>query len=473
MPKPFRLVSLAGLKACATYVVVTAAVLIAQQPAPQQPQPPPQQPPQQPTEIETRIGGQPGLPPRYAVPDFIALGTDRETVEAAKTIGQVLFDDLNFEREFYLIPRDTYRSIPAAKSFLDIPFDRWKELGTEGLVIGTVARTPAGLKVEVRLFNVATGQSAFGREYSGSAANPRLYAHTISDEIHQQQRALRGVARTKITFVSDRDGERVRGPIENRGAKEIYIADYDGANARRVTVQHSLNITPVWSADSRAIAYTSYRRNNEPQIFIAQIFKGLSDSPTADGKARGGQNWLPSWSPDGTRIAITSNRDGNPELYVMNADGSGVRRITKHPGIDTSPTWSPASNQIAFTSDRSGAPQIYVVDADGLGSPRRVTHEAYCDRPTWAPAPYNEIAYASRTGPGLDIKVLELETGQVRQLTFGEGTNESPAYSATGRHLTFMSTRKGLKNIFVVARDGKGLKQITFEGNNEMPNWSR
>ena len=156
-------------------VVVLAAGVVAQQPQPA--------PPQQPTEIETRIGGQPGLPPRYAVPDFIALSGDRETAEVAKVIGQVLFDDLEFEREFYLLPRDTYRSIPAAKSYEDIPFDRWKELGTDGLVIGTVSKDGTGVKVTVRLYSVSMKQSVFGREYSGSAANPRLYAHTISDEI--------------------------------------------------------------------------------------------------------------------------------------------------------------------------------------------------------------------------------------------------------------------------------------------------
>ena len=65
-------------------------------------------PPQQPSEISTTISGEGGAPPRFAVPDFIALSTDAETVATAKTIGQVLWDDLNFEREFALIPRDIY-----------------------------------------------------------------------------------------------------------------------------------------------------------------------------------------------------------------------------------------------------------------------------------------------------------------------------------------------------------------------------
>ena len=79
----------------------------------------------------------------------------------------------------------------------------------------------------------------------------------------------------------------------------------------------------------------------------------------------------------------------------MNVDGTDVRRLTNHPGIDTSPTWSPLGHQIAFTSDRTGSPQIYVVGVDGTGL-RRITFESYCDRPTWSPNPYNEIAYASR-----------------------------------------------------------------------------
>ena len=93
--------------------------------------------------------------------------------------------------------------------------------------------------------------------------------------------------------------------------------------------------------------------------------------------------------------------------------------------------------------------------------------------PTWSPAPYNEIAYAARTGPGNDIKIRDLATGQVRQLTFGEGTNESPAFAPNGRHLAFMSTRSGKSQIFTIARDGRDLKQVTRTGNNYQPDWSK
>jgi len=441
--------------------VAGATVLLAQAPTQQTP------PPQQPSEVGVTITGEPGAPPRFAVPEFIALSNDAETAAVAKQAAEVLYDDLAFEREFQLIPRDTYSSIPAARSFTDIPFDRWRELNADGVIVGTVQKTGTGVRLEIRLFNVRTKQQAFGKEYSGSAANPRLYAHTFSDEMHEQQRGLKGVARSKLTFDSDRDGERMAGTVENRGVKEIYISDYDGAHQQRVTVGKTLNITPRWSPDGRSIAYTSYS-GGSPNILISNIYQATLEHMTK-GAA---ENWLPAWSPDGTRVAFGSTRDGNPEIYVANRDGSNVRRVTNHPGIDTSPTWSPSGTEIAFVSDRTGAPQIWVVGADGLGL-HKLTSESYADKPTWSPAPYNEVAYTARTGPGNDIKVLDLTSGQVRQLTFGEGTNESPSFSANGRHIAFMSTRKGKFQVFTIARDGKDLRQVTTTGNNYQPDWSR
>jgi TolB protein len=448
---------------------LSASVAIAvgaQPPAPQTPDPL-----SQPTEIRTTISGDAGAPPRFAVPDFIARSNDAETQEAAKTVAQVLFNDLSFEREFEMIPRDTYSSVPAATSINlnDVPLSRWRELGADGVVIGSVQRTANGIRVEVRLYEVRNGQSLFGKLYEGSVAQRRFIAHTISDELHQEQRALRGVARTKLTFNSDRDGERVGGTVESRGVREIYIADYDGENQRRVTTQRSLNITSVWSPDARSIAYTSYRRGL-PSIMISHLYEGTLQELTKNA----GNNFLPTYSPDGTRIAFMSTMDGNSEVYVINRDGTGLRRLTNHPAIESTPTWSPSGAQIAFTSDRSGAPQIYVMGAEGLQQPRRLTtSESYADRPTWSPAPYNEIAYAARTGPGNDIKIIEVATGIVRQLTFGEGTNESPTFAPNGRHLAFTSTRSGREQLFTISRDGRNLRQVTRTGNNRQADWSR
>jgi TolB protein len=440
-------------------------------------QPPATPPPsgQSDVSLVIRNGGDPSLPPKLAVPSFIALTNDAETQAAAKIIGEVLWDDLEFEKEYYMVPRDTYRTIPQPASLDQVALDRWRELNADAVLIGSVAKTPKGVLVSMRLINVASGASAMAREYSGSATsiqvNPvRAFAHTIADEVHKEQRGLNGIARTKIAFSSDRDGERIRGPVGDRGISNIYMSDYDGARQQRVTISKSLDISPVWSPDGRSIAFSSWRTSFQ-DIYVLYPYGGPElQNPTKGNSSK--QNYLPAWSPDGSKLAFTSNRDGNAEIYVMNRDGSGVQRVTNHPNIDVTPTWSPTGTQLAFTSDRTGTPQIYVVNADGTQL-QQITRESYCDRPTWSPAPLNEIAYSARSGGGNIIKVFDFQTRGTRALTDNIGNNESPAFSPNGRHIAFVSSRAGKEQIFTIHRDGSGLRQITRTGTNRYPHWSK
>jgi len=446
--------------------------LWAQQAQPPQQQPPP--PPQQPTDIRFVITGSGGSAPKLAVAGFIPLSSDTETVAAAKTIGDVLYDDIAYEREYYMIAKDAVATVPKPTSIDQVPLDRWKELNADGVLVGSVRKGPSGIIVQVRLIKVATGESAFGKEYSGSVANPRRFAHTIWDEMYKQQLQGRGVARTRLTFSSDRTADLIKGPVANRDVQEIFIADYDGANPRKVTNTKTLNITPTWSPDGQIIAYTSYRPSGGMGMFqdIVLSFIETGDRRTPANGDPLKQNYLPVWSPDGSKIAFTTNRDGNPEIYVMNRDGSGLKRMTNSPAIDVTPTWSPTGGQLAWVSDRTGNPKIYIMNADGTGQ-RALGGDTYCDRPTWSSAPFNEIAYAVRTGPGYDIKVYSFATGQATRITDGIGSNESPAFSPNGRHIAFTSTRNGKVQIYTIARDGNDLRQITREGNNKFPNWSQ
>lgn len=460
--------------ACASLGCLTVA-LTAQTPPPQ---PPAGQQPtgQQPSEIAITIGPE-GRPTRLAVPEFIPLTSDAETVKAAKTIGQVLYDDIEYEKEFYMIPRDIMRTIPQPASASAVPLDRWKEIGADGLIVGTVRRSGDGVVVEVRLIQVSSGQMKLGKEYSGSlkslADGGRMYAHTFADLLHKEVRNLRGVARTKLTFSSNRTGEKLERSVASRDVSNIYIVDYDGANERRVTLAKTLEISPVWSPDGKAIAYTSYL-HSYPDIVVSYIYEGRMERPakgTSDTK-----NYLPAWSHDGTRIAYTSALpDGNVEIFVMNRDGSGKRRVTNHPMGDVTPTWSPSGTQLAFVSDRSGSPQIYIADVDGTNF-RKISNgpgESYCDRPTWSTPPLNQIAYTCRGGGGYQIMLYDFENGSSKPISDGIGSNESPAFAPNGRHLAFVSDRTGRQQIYTMHVDGTGLRQITRTGTNKYPNWSQ
>ena len=115
------------------------------------------------------------------------------------------------------------------------------------------------------------------------------------------------------------------------------------------------------------------------------------------------------FSPDGSRIAFMSQRDGNSEIYVMNRDGSGVRRLTNNTRsrLDADVV-AHAERKSRSRPDRSGSPQIWVMDTEGLNLRRITVGESWADRATWSPAPFNEIAYAARTGPGFDIRIYDV-----------------------------------------------------------------
>ena len=465
MKNPSRVLVAAALGA------TVSLTLLAQQPPPAQ-----TPPPQQPTDVTVPVAGVGGLPPKLAIAGFIPLSGDAETVAAARTIGEVLYDDINYEREYYMIGKDTIATIPKPTSLDDVPLDRWKEVNANGVIVGTVQKTTAGIVVRMKLIDVSSGKTSLGKEYSGSVANPRRYAHTISDELFKQQLALTGVARTKLAFSSDRSAELIKGPVKNRDVQEIYFVDYDGANPVRVTNTTTLNVAPAWSPDNQVIAYTSWRPSSAgsfgvyQDIILSFITTGVREAPAAGNPEK--QNYLAAWSPDGTKLAFTTNRDGNPEIYVMNKEGGGLRRVTNNPAIDVSPTWSPTGTQLAWVSDRTGSPKIYIMNADGTGQ-RTLVGDPYSDRPTWSRGKFNEIAYATRNGPGYDIKIYSFATGEAIRITDGIGSNESPAFAPNGRHIAFTSTRNGKAQLFTVDRDGNNLRQITREGNNKFANWSQ
>jgi TolB protein len=435
--------------------------------------PPTAQTPQTQTDQVRTMISSGGGPPKLAVPEFIPLSNEPDVVKAATTIADVLWDDFAFEKEFYLLPRDILKTVPRPATVEQVAIDRWKELGADGVIVGTVRKSGDGILVEARLLKVADATMALGKQYSGSirsvADGGRVYAHSFADEVHKTQRNLRGVALTKLAFSSDRDGERMKGPVGDRDISNIYQADYDGANPRRLTITRSLDLAPVWEPNGASILFFSYR-SGYPDLVLQSLKDARAPTFPAKGNPQN-QNFLPAWSHDGTKIAFMSNRDGNPEIYVVNRDGSGLRRITNHPMADATPTWSPSGNQLAFTSDRSGSPQVYVVNLDGTGLVR-ISSEGWADRATWSAPPRNEIAYAARNGPGFEIRVFDFGTRTSRAITDGIGSNESPAFSPNGRHIAFVSDRTGRQQIYTIARDGTDLRQITKEGSNKYPSWS-
>ena len=115
----------------------------------------------------------------------------------------------------------------------------------------------------------------------------------------------------------------------------------------------------------------------------------------------------PAWSPDGTKLAFESNRDGNFEIYVMNADSTGQTRLTINGAIDSDPAWSPSGTKLAFDSNRDGPFRIYLMNANGSAQTARTSGRGDDIEPAWSPADGSKIVFAStRNGGNLEIYVM-------------------------------------------------------------------
>jgi TolB protein len=191
----------------------------------------------------------------------------------------------------------------------------------------------------------------------------------------------------------------------------------------------------------------------------------------------GGTTLSPAWSSDGTHIAFSSSRSGDPEIYICDQNGNNLKRLTAYHGPDVSPVWNPKTNaQIAWVSGRTGLPQIYIMDTDGTNV-QRVTDQGYAVSPSWSPnGQFLAFAWVRHYGPGApgasDIYIMDVASRQWVQLTHDGGRNDFPSWSPDGRHVVYQSTRSGSEQIWSMLADGSQQTQLTFSGSNSQPNWS-
>lgn len=179
----------------------------------------------------------------------------------------------------------------------------------------------------------------------------------------------------------------------------------------------------------------------------------------------------PAWSPDGTRIAFASERDGNLEIYVMNADGSGATRLTNHPATDWGPTWSPDGARIAFASERDGDGEIYVINADGSGVKRLTNDPARDFAPAWSPDGAR-IAFTSSIDGNGEIYVMNPDGSRLTNLTNNPSWDANATWSPDSARIAFSSGRDGAGGIYAMNADGSGLTLLTSQRSDATPSWS-
>jgi TolB protein len=227
-----------------------------------------------------------------------------------------------------------------------------------------------------------------------------------------------------------------------------------------VTEDHSISATftpndfPQPSLTGK-IAFESNRDGNE-EIYVMNADGSnqtrLTNNPGLDGD--------PCFSPDGTKIAFRSNRDVGWEIYVMNADGSNQTRLTNEPGWDENPCFSPDGTKIAFASYHDGNREISVMNADGSNQTRLTNNPGWDADPCFSPDG-TKIAFTSDHDGNREISVMNADGSNQTNITNNSGYNFDPCFSPDGTKIAFASLRDGNREIYVMNADGSNQTNIT------------
>ncbi len=295
--------------------------------------------------------------------------------------------------------------------------------------------------------------SLLARAYTGGSA--RSQAHALANDVILAITARKGITQGKIAF-----------RLGKGQTSEIYVADYDGANAVAVTQDNSLTAAPSWVPGERKILYVSYKATGLSQILAHDLTSGTRKKFAS----YGGLNAGPAVSPDGRRVAMILGKSGNAEVYVSNIDGSNLKQLTNSRESKSSPCWSPDGREICYVSD-GGRANLYKISAEG-GSPRRLQTTGVggnLTEPDWSPDG-KMITFTSQTGKYFNVCVVPASGGNATVLVEGEDS----AWGANSRTIIFTRRKSGSRVLSLLDVPTKRVKDVTrISGSSSQPCWAK
>lgn len=301
---------------------------------------------------------------------------------------------------------------------------------------------------------VGAGQNLLAKAYAGAPV--RALAHAFSDDVVEKLTGKRGIAQTRIAFKANfgRFGE-------------IYLSDYDGANAIPVTRDHAIVAAPAWAPGHAKLYYTSYMMANFPFIYAHTLATGQREAVSRFA----GINTSAAISPDGSRMAMILSKNGSPEVYVADAQGRNPRQVTFTREGASSPCWSPDGQWICYTSREAGPAQLYRVPAAGGAAQRIATIGApNTTEPDWSPDG-KTLVFTSQVGGGFQIFTVPAAGGSAEFMCAGE----DPCWARNSRTVIFAKRRADQSySLQLLDVPTKQVKLIPLPlGNCSQPAWAR
>lgn len=248
------------------------------------------------------------------------------------------------------------------------------------------------------------------------------------------------------------------------GEYDLFSAYEDGTGLVRLTTSPASDITGAYSPDGRKVAFLS-TRDGSFQLYVMNA-DGSSIKRLTNLEPFSWHVTPPSWSPDGKKIAFSgtaSDPTKGTELYVIGANGTGLTPVASHASDDAAPQFSPDGKRIAFTSDRSGYDEVWIVNADGTDAVQLTEcNGAYCRNPSWSP---DGTLMAFSVGFGTEVRIVPVATPNVTVTTIPLA--ENPVWAPDGVKLAVTSTATNPPHPMIVNMDGSAPYSLSIFGTPE------
>jgi TolB protein len=415
-----------------------------------------------------------------AIPSFQFVGSTGS--KSGVAIGKTLFDtfrnDMDVSGFFDIqkpeaLPKDAATSglKPSTSEAGGFTYDYYKQIGTEFLVRVGYRTTGDSMSVDAYVYYVPQQKQVLGKTYKASANDARTVAHTFANDVIKALTGQPGSFLSKIVV------SRSTKP----GEKEIFVMDWDGANAKQITRHGTISQSPSWSWDTRTIAYSSFAYHANQKTRNLDLFTyDLNSGKRYAISYRTGVNSGSSFYPDNRHLLLTISNSGQADIYKMTIDGRSLTKLTnaKRNELNVEPVISPDGSKIAFSSDRTGNAMIYVMNSDGTNVKRLTIAGKYNATPAWSPDG-KKIAFAGYDASHFDIFLMNADGTNMSRLTSATkkngkmSNNEEPTFSPDGRNIIFTSDRTGKYQLYITSLDGENERRITFDDHEYFkPRWS-
>jgi TolB protein len=362
-----------------------------------------------------------------AVPAAFCSGS----AEVCQTVVEVISRDLMLSGFFKVLDTNAFIADMGRESLTATKWEDWFNVGAKYLVKSSVSADGKRVTLSFRLYDVNQRKAIQVKfqEASIGKAKVRGATHRFVNEVIRAITGMPGPFGGRIAFAAKTGKE----------TKNIFAIDVDGYGSHALARSGGVNMLP--SLTGKHVVYTSFDAG-KPDIFLDGV------KITKDDRAYRGARLR----PDGKILAVSADEDGQSDIFLMDLEGNLLANLTNHWADDVSAVWSPDGAQIVFVSNRCGGPQIYVMNADGGGQRRLTMAGEYNSTPDFGPG--GIIVFAGMDEAHSDIFTVDL-AGNMTRVTQDQGNNKDPTISHDGRHIAFVSNRDGATRIWLSTIDGR------------------